>query len=71
MLIKLCKKYPNHKKLERQINVYYPDIEVKVKSCIGMCKSCKVEATAVVNKKKMKKKSIKKFMKALEEKISS
>lgn len=65
MYIKICKKYSKKKKLVKKILEQYPSTDIKIKSCIGMCKSCKVQANAVVDDKKIKKKSIKKFLKEL------
>lgn len=65
MQIKLCKKYPKTNKLIKKITLNYPDADIKIKSCIDMCKYCKLMPTAIVEGKKIKKKSIKKFIKAL------
>ena len=65
MKIKLCKKYPKRKKLTKKIILKYPDAEIKIKSCIGMCKYCKSQPVAKVDGKKIKKKSIKKFIEML------
>ena len=62
MLIQLCKKYSKRKKLTKKILLKFPDSNIKVKSCIGMCKYCKSQAVAKVNGKKIKKKSIKKLL---------
>lgn len=66
MLIKLCKKYPKTKKLVKKIKLSRPEVKIKVKSCIGMCEYCEVMPTAIVEGKEIKKKSIKKFVKWLE-----
>ncbi|MDD3855305.1 hypothetical protein [Sulfurimonas sp.] len=68
MKIKICKKYPKKKKLVKKIILNYPSAEIKIKSCIGMCKYCKLMPTAIVDGEKIKKKSIKKFIKALDAK---
>lgn len=60
--IKLCKNYLQKKKLVKKLNLEYPDARVTIKSCIGMCKDCKSRPVALVNGKKIKKKSIKKFL---------
>jgi uncharacterized protein YuzB (UPF0349 family) len=65
MKIKLCKKYSKKKKLAKKIILNFPSAEIKVKSCIGMCKYCKSMPTAIVDGNKVKKKSIKKFIKKL------
>ncbi|MCX6051100.1 MAG: hypothetical protein NTZ60_01180 [Campylobacterales bacterium] len=67
MLIKICKKYSKKNKFEKKLISNFPDAEIKIKSCIGMCKYCKEQPTADVDGKKIKKKSIKKFIKALKE----
>ena len=69
MSIKLCKKYSKINKLVKKLEAKFPDEEIKVKSCINMCKYCKSNPTAEFNGKKMKKKSIKKFIKLLKSKI--
>jgi len=68
MKIKICKKYPKKKKLVKKIILNYSFAEIKIKSCIGMCKYCKLMPTAIVDGEKIKKKSIKKFIKALDAK---
>ena len=65
MKIKLCKKYSKTDKLVKKIRSNLPDAQIKIKSCIQMCKYCKSQPTADVHGKKIKKKSIKKFIKAL------
>ena len=67
MLIKVCKKYSNKSKFIKKLTLNYPDAKIEIKSCIGMCKLCKSKPTAIVNGKKIRKKSIKKFIKALED----
>ena len=68
MQILLCKNYIKKKKFVKKLDSCVPDAEIKIKSCIGMCKYCKLQPTAVINGKKIKKKSIKKFLKLLKEK---
>jgi uncharacterized protein YuzB (UPF0349 family) len=67
MQIKLCKNYVKKKKLAKKLALVVPDADVKVKSCIGMCHFCKAQPTAIVHGKKIKKKSIKKFLKILKD----
>jgi|GEM_PF-938779 len=69
MSIKLCKNYSKINKLVKKLESNFPDEEIKIKSCINMCKYCKSNPTADVNGKKIKKKSIKKFIKLLKSKI--
>lgn len=66
MKIKLCKNYKKKNKFVKKLTLNYPSAEIIIKSCIGMCKNCKSKPTAIVDGKKMKKKSIKKFIKALD-----
>lgn len=66
MQIKLCKNYKKKNKFVKKLTINYPDADITVKSCIGMCKNCKSKPTAIVDGKKMKKKNIKKFIKALQ-----
>lgn len=68
MLIKLCKNYSKKKKFAKKLTLKYPDTEIKIRSCIGMCKYCRLRPTAIIGGEKMKKKSIKKFLKALDDK---
>lgn len=68
MQIKLCKNYVKKKKLIKKLALVVPDADIKVKSCIGMCHFCKAQPTAIVNGKKIKKKSIKKLLKILKDK---
>ncbi|MCX6073875.1 MAG: hypothetical protein NTY39_06100 [Campylobacterales bacterium] len=67
MLIKICKNYSKKNKFEKKLSSFFPDAEIKIKSCISMCTYCKKQPTANVDGKKIKKKSIKKFIKALKE----
>lgn len=69
MSIKLCKNYSKINKLVKKLEENFPDEEIKVKSCINMCKHCKSNPTADIDGKKVKKKSIKKFIKLLKSKI--
>ena len=69
MSIKLCKNYSKINKLVKKLEENFPDEEIKVKSCINMCKHCKSNPTADVDGKKIKKKSIKKFIKLLKTKM--
>lgn len=71
MLIKLCKNYSKKNKFVKKLTTNFPDAEIKIKSCIGMCKYCKSKPTADVNSKKIKKKSIKKFIKVLKEEMEA
>jgi len=68
MLIELCKNYPKKNKFVKKLSEVSPDAKIKIKSCIGMCKYCKLQPTAIINGKKIKKKSIKKFLKILKNK---
>lgn len=68
MRIKLCKNYVKKKKLTKKLALILPDAEIKVTSCIGMCRYCKLQPTAIIDGKKIKKKSIKKFLKLIKEK---
>ena len=65
MLIKICKNYSKTNKFKKKLTSFFPDAEIKIKSCIGMCKHCKENAVANVDGKKIKKKSIKKFIQSL------
>lgn len=67
MLIKICKNYSKKSKFKKKLTSFFPDAEIKIKSCIGMCKYCKEQPTANVDGKKIKKKSIKKFIQVLKE----
>ncbi|MDQ7042886.1 MAG: hypothetical protein Q9M40_11905 [Sulfurimonas sp.] len=66
MKIRLCKKFPKVKKLVKKIALSTPNAEIKIKSCIGMCKICKTEVSALVSGEKIHKKTIKKFIKEIE-----
>ena len=66
MHIKICKKYSKKKKFMKKVLQQYPSAVIKIKSCIGMCKNCKLQPAALVDGDKIKKKSIKKFLEELE-----
>lgn len=65
MFIKLCKKYPKHKKFLKKLRLAYPDAEIKIKSCVGMCKSCKTGPSVIVNGKKTKSTKISRFIESI------
>ena len=65
MLVVLCEHYSKTKKLKKELLLNFTDIKVQIKSCIGMCKSCKSDACASVDGTKIKKGSTKKFIKTL------
>jgi len=65
MLIKICTKYTKKNKFIKELKLNDLEIKIQVKSCIGMCKSCKSKPTAIIDNKKIKKKNIKKFIKNL------
>lgn len=67
MLIKICKNYSKKNKLVKKLTSFFPDSKVEIKSCIGMCEYCKDNPVANVGGKKIKKKSIKKFIQVLKE----
>ncbi|WP_345992591.1 hypothetical protein [Sulfurimonas sp. HSL-1716] len=69
MLIKVCKNYSKKNKFIKKLSLNFPDTQIKVKSCIGMCKHCRSLPTANIDGKKFKKKSIKKFIKAVKKEI--
>jgi hypothetical protein len=62
MKIKLCKKYPKIKTFEKNLSKAFPDASIQVKGCIGMCKKCKEQPVAKVDKKKLKVKKIEKLI---------
>lgn len=62
MKIKLCKKYPNIKKFEKKLSKAFPNASIQVKGCIGMCKKCKEQPVAKVEKKKLKAQKIAKLI---------
>jgi hypothetical protein len=63
--VRLCKKYVEHKKLLKRLHLVYPDLNVKVKSCIGMCKFCETKPCLVFDGKKMKSTKISKLIESL------
>ncbi len=71
MLVKLCKNYSKVDKFARKLSLNFPDAQIKIKSCIKMCKYCKSQPTANIDGTKIKKKSIKKFIKVLKEEYKS
>jgi hypothetical protein len=66
MKIKLCKKYPKIKTFEKKLSKAFPDAFIKVEGCIGICKQCKEQPTAKVDKKKLKAKKIEKIITKIE-----
>ena len=69
--VKLCKNNKAHSKIEKMLKEYDKDIEIKVKSCLGFCKTCKEKHTALIGdnfiKSSDKDKLFNKIVKALKE----
>ena len=66
MKIKLCKKYSDIKSFEKKLSKAFPDATIKVKGCIDICKQCKNQPVAKVDKKKIKAKNIEKIITKIE-----
>ncbi|WP_055665634.1 DUF1450 domain-containing protein [Desnuesiella massiliensis] len=70
MKVKLCKNNKAHSQIEKMLKEYDKDIEIKVKSCLGFCKTCKEKYTALIGdnflKSSDKDKLFNKIVKALE-----
>lgn len=67
MVIKICKNYSKANRFAKKLTFNFPDAEIKIKSCVRMCKFCKSQPTANIDGVKIKKKSIKKFIRVLKE----
>lgn len=62
MKIHICKKFSKVNKLQKKLTKAFPDDMVIVKSCISMCKLCKKQPVAKVDRKKQKSKRISKLI---------
>ena len=67
MKIKICKHFSNIKKFRKKLTKVFPDDTVIIKSCIGMCKTCKQYPLAKVGGVKIKGKSIRKIIRKIED----
>ena len=54
MKIQICKKFSKANKLQKKLTKVFPDDDILIKSCIGMCKVCKKKPVAKANGKKLK-----------------
>ena len=66
MKIKICKHFPKSKKFHKKLSKAFPKDDIIIKSCIGMCKTCKKQAVAKVDGIKIKGKSIEKLIHKIE-----
>lgn len=62
MKIQICKKFTKVNKLQKKLEEAFPEGEVTIKSCIDMCKVCKMQPVAKVGGKKKKAKNISKLI---------
>jgi uncharacterized protein YuzB (UPF0349 family) len=53
MKVRLCEHNKGKGKIYRQLTEEYPDLDVKIKSCIKQCSSCGEKPTATVDKHKI------------------
>ena len=68
MKIKICKKYTNINTLQSKLTKAFPDDAVVIKKCLDLCKICKHQPVAEVNKKKLKASNISKLITKIETK---
>jgi len=52
MKIRFCEHNKGKGKLFRQLKEEFPDFDIKIKSCIKQCGSCREKPTVTVNKQK-------------------
>jgi len=53
MKIRFCEHNKGKGKVYRQLKDDYPDLDIKIKSCIKQCSSCREKPTVTVNKQKI------------------
>lgn len=53
MKIRFCEHNKGKGKVFRRLEEEYPDLNIKVKSCVKQCGSCRDQPVAVVDKKKV------------------
>ena len=68
MKIKICKKYTKINTLQNKLTKAFPNDAVVVKKCLGLCKICKHQPVAEINKKKLKASRISKLIAKIETK---
>jgi len=66
MKISICKKYSKIKKFEKKLAKAFPDANIKIASCIGMCGKCKFMPVAKVDGEKVKAKKVGKMIEKIE-----
>jgi len=66
MKIKICKRFPKIKKFHKKLTKAFPNDKIIIKSCISMCKRCKKQPVAKVDRRKIKGKSIEKIIGKIE-----
>jgi uncharacterized protein YuzB (UPF0349 family) len=49
MKVRLCDKNKGKNKIKKALKEDFPDLDVKVKSCISMCGDCSKKKIALVN----------------------
>jgi uncharacterized protein YuzB (UPF0349 family) len=53
MKIRFCEHNKGKGKLFRRLEEEFPDLNIKIKSCVKQCGSCREQPMAVVDKKKV------------------
>jgi len=53
MKIRFCEHNKGKGKLFRQLKEEFPELDIKIKSCIKQCSSCREKPTVTVNKQKI------------------
>lgn len=69
--IRLCENNKGKGKLLRRLSEEFPEVDVKIKSCIKQCGACREMPTATLNKKKVTAKDVEELYKKLCEAIQS
>ncbi len=66
MKIRLCDKNNGKGKIKKTLKEKFPDLDVKIKDCIGMCGDCSKKKIALVNGDKVKASDAKSLCKKIE-----
>jgi uncharacterized protein YuzB (UPF0349 family) len=53
MKIRFCEHNKGKGKVVRRLEEEYPDLNIKIKSCVKQCGSCREQPVSVVDKKKV------------------
>lgn len=69
MQIKICYELPKVYNLKKKLTLAFPNENIIIKRCIGMCKICKNQPTCKIKGKKFKAKNVSSLIEKLAKSI--